>query len=333
MRSNLHVTAGTKYFRLALCACLLPIALAHAAGKRVHLAPNFSPGESLRYRIESRTTTTGKTTTPIVNPEGGSQSLQLVHLVVRLDVLDAQPPATTGPASVRLRATYEKSSAEEQTDAYNPAAPPFADQYSRIEGRSVEFTIDATGKTSAFKGLEDIFPDRSAAQPLVSWIDALSSGDGFPSPGVAIAEKWKNERPLTGAPLVGLEWHAESTYLRNEPCSSHSVEDIPANQPQIDPGSCAVILTRFEISRRGSATKDATPEDFLRNGLRTSGTWTGSGESLNSISLPSGLLRSSTQTSNQTMDYLITSATTGSSIHRVGKVQSQSDITLLPNLP
>jgi hypothetical protein len=91
-----------------------------------------------------------------------------------------------------------------------------------------------------------------------------------------------------------------------------------------------VILTRSEILQRGSRGADATPEDYLRNGLRTSGTWTGSGEGLDSISLASGLLVSSTQTSKQDMDYEITSARTGSAIHHVGQVQSQSQITLVP---
>ena len=67
--------------------------------------------------------------------------------------------------------------------------------------------------------------------------------------------------------------------------------------------------------------------------MRTSGTWTGSGESLDSISLATGLLVNSTQTSTQEMDYQIISASSGSSIHRVGKVQSQTEITLIPVQP
>jgi hypothetical protein len=90
-----------------------------------------------------------------------------------------------------------------------------------------------------------------------------------------------------------------------------------------------VILTRFEISRQGSARSDATPEDYRRNGLRTSGTWLGSGEALESVSLETGLLVSSTQTSKEDADYEITSVATGSRIHEQGHVQSQSEITLV----
>jgi hypothetical protein len=90
-------------------------------------------------------------------------------------------------------------------------------------------------------------------------------------------------------------------------------------------------LTHFEILRHGSSQPEDTPEEYRRNGLRTSGTWTGAGESLDSVSLASGLLESSTQTSRQDIDYEITSATTGSRIHHVGQVQSQSEITLVPS--
>ena len=92
---------------------------------------------------------------------------------------------------------------------------------------------------------------------------------------------------------------------------------------------CAVILTHFEILHRGSSGPDGTPEEYRRNGLRTSGSWTGSGESLDTISLATGFLESSTQTSTQNMDYEITSASTGSRIHQVSQVQSQSEIALV----
>jgi len=299
---------------------LVLIAVAAASSQRVRLAPRLTPGETLRYRIESRSTTTGKTTTPIVNPEGGTQASQAIHLVVRLDVLDAQPAAAAGSGEVHLRATYEKSSAESESDAFDPDAASFGDQYARFEGQSIEFTMKPGGLLGDFKGLEEVFADRSAAEPVVSWLEALASGAGFPREGISIGQKWTSERPLDGAPLSGLTWRTESTYLRNEPCkSSGSASD------------CAVILTRFRILRRGSVHPDATPEEYRRNGLRTSGSWTGSGESLDSISLSTGLLVNSTQTGTQDMDYEITSASTGSSIHHKGQVRTQSEITLLPN--
>ncbi len=93
--------------------------------------------------------------------------------------------------------------------------------------------------------------------------------------------------------------------------------------------SCAVILTHFEISRRGSEHSDATPDEYRHNGLRTSGKWTGSGQSLNSVSLVSGFLVSSSQTATQDMDYEIASAASGSAIHQVGRTTTQTEISLI----
>jgi hypothetical protein len=43
------------------------------------------------------------------------------------------------------------------------------------------------------------------------------------------------------------------------------------------------------------------------------------------------MLLRSTQTSTQKMDFEITSALSGSKVHYAGQVESQSEITLVPN--
>jgi hypothetical protein len=323
---------------LSLSLTLFTVALAATAGVRVRFTPKFIRGEVLRYRVESRTTTKGTTTTPIVNPEGGSQSTQTIHMVVRLDAIGASPGG-----KVRFRATYEKSSAESESDALDLAASSFADQYDRLEGQSVEFTLQPSGEFTDFQKVGAAASGRptagqpasgqSASEPALAFVQGLFFGGDVPQKGVVIGQKWTSERPIPGAVLSSLISRAESSYLRNEPCDSPAESKVSGTQSAAHPDDCAVILTQFEISRRGSTNSDATPDDYRRNGLRTSGTWTGSGESLDSISLATGLLVSSTRTSTQNMDYQITSASTGSSIHHVGKVQSQSEITLLPGQP
>lgn len=333
MRWKFHFVTRAAGFRLGLSVCLplIALALATSAGQRIRLVPKFTPGETLRYRVETHTTSTGKTTAPIANPEGGSKFSQTVNLVVRLDVVGVQPGTAAGPGAVRLRATYEKSGSESETDAFDLEVSSLDDRYARLEGHSIEFTVEPGGQLTDFKGLEDIFPSRSETEPVLSWANGLSLGTGFPQDGIAIGQKWRSERPLNASPLSGLLWRTESTYLRDEPCNSSSGANVSVNRAGTNQDMCAVILTRFEIFRHGSAHSDATPEDYRRNGLRTSGTWTGSGESLDSISLATGLLVSSTQTSTQNMDYQITSASTGSSIHQVGQVQTESVITLMPD--
>jgi len=329
---------------IAAGAFLFAASLVGAPANRIHLFPKFTPGETLRYRIETRMTTSGTMTTPIVNPEAPSQLKQSVSLLLRLEVLDP-PPAAAGPSgSVRLRAKYEKSKAASQSDAYDPAASSLEDQYDRLEGRSMEFTIEPDGKISGITGIEDALANPSTAAIVRSWMSGLSSGAGFPKEGIEIGKKWSSERPLEGSPLAGLLWRTESTYLRDEPCNpasdSAAANSVaaPASAATPPPSNqigyaCAVIVTRFEILRHASAHAEVTPPDYLHNGLRTSGTWTGSGESLDAISLASGLVVRSTQRGTQDMDFEIVSAASGSKLHYVGRVETQSEISLLPPSP
>jgi hypothetical protein len=315
---------------IVVALLFVALSLAAASDQRVRLLPKFTPHQTLRYQIDTRLTISGTTTTPIENPEGASLLKQNASMLVRLDVLDAQPGTDTTMGRVRLRATYEKSEATSETDAYDPQAAALQDQFTRLEGHSMEFTIEPDGKLSNITGVEDVLSNPSAAQSVRSWMSGLSSGAGFPRAGIAIGQKWSNEQPLTGTPLGGLSSRTESTYLRNEPCHAAA----PAAAPPSDAAEemCAVILTRFEIFHHPSRDDD-TPEDYRRNGLRTSGTWTGTGESLDTISLSTGMVVTSTQTSSQEMDFQILSAVKGTRILYKGRVHSETDITLLAPVP
>jgi hypothetical protein len=346
---------------------ILPI-LAASDHQRVHLLPQFKPGDSLRYQIDSQMTVAGTTTTPIVNPEGATELKQSISIILRLDVLEVHPAAPTtpgknnanaapgksgaanaapttnaAPGTMRLRATYEKSSATSESDAYDPTTASLADQYNRLEGRSMEFTVEPDGKIVDIKGLEDMLSNPSAAQTVRTWMAGLSSSAGFPQQGIEIGQKWSREQPLTGVPLDHLFWRTEATYLRNEICPENippaDSATSPAQTPQAAPKAptansplCAIILTQFTIIRRGTHNPhaDATPDDYLHNGLRTSGTWTGSGESLDTFSLTTGRLLRSTQSSSQDLDFAITSTNTGSRLTYKGKITTQTQILLLP---
>jgi len=352
-------------FRIAIQTAVLfalPV-LAASDHQRVHLLPQFKPGDSLRYQIESQMTSAGTTTTPIVNPEGATQVKQSVSIILRLDVLEVQPaasssasasgpkaarptnraPANDAPGPMRIRATYEKCSATSESDAYDPTSASLADQYNRLEGRSMEFTLEPDGKIVDIKGLEDMLSNPSAAQTVRTWMAGLSSSAGFPQQGIEIGQKWSREQPLTGVPLDRLFWHTEANYLRNEVCPENiplgGSETTAAPAPEVAPKApnansptCATILTQFTITRHGSHNPhaDDTPDDYRHNSLRTSGTWTGSGESLDSISLATGRMLRSTQSSSQDLDFAITSTNTGSRLTYKGKIETRTEIILLP---
>ncbi|HWG59748.1 MAG TPA: hypothetical protein VN661_11935 [Candidatus Acidoferrales bacterium] len=309
---------------LAATAGVLAFAFAAIAGDQpVHLAPKFTKGQTLRYRIENEITITGQITTPIANPEGASKFEQSANLIVRLDVLDVGGQG----GAIRLRATYEKSDAQSHGNGFDAEAQSLDSRYKQLQGHSVEFTILPSGDLSDFRGLEDIFPNRSQADAVLSWARSISAGQAFPRSGIRIGQRWHSDSLVSGSPLQGLAWHADSKYLRDEACEAPDAAPGPLEAADAK-DNCAVILTDVSLVRHGSDS-DATPETYRRNGLRTSGQWTGAGDSLDFISLPTGFLVRSTQTSSQDMDYRIVSAISGSEIHRVGHVQTQTEITLL----
>jgi hypothetical protein len=335
---------------LAFLFCALAIPLGSGAAERQHLHPKFAVGQVLRYQITTRTTTTSNTTTPIVNAEGASQLKQTLLMLLRIDVLAVEPAASGSISTVRLRATYEKASATSETDSYDPDAATLVDQFNKLEGRAVEFTLDADGKLSHVAGLDQLLANPVASNTVRSSMSGLSASAQFPREGIVIGQKWTNERPLENTPLAGLIWRTDSTYLRDEsvappePSDASTSTPPAANETAVNPPTaapaklpaaatetpCAIIVTKFQILRHGPAHGDATPPDYIHNGLRTSGTWTGSGESLDSISLATGFVVRSTQTTKQNMDFEVLSPTTGSKIHYVGQVETQSEIALLP---
>jgi hypothetical protein len=319
------------------CFCLLPVLLlcfvplsSARSEKRLHFAPKFVEGTSLLYRIETRTSSNEHNITPIVDPEGASQYEQSTSLVLRLAVLSAQQPSQASKEGVRFRATFEQADSDSQADAYAPQAAAFDDAIAKLKGQSFEFSIDS-GRLTGVQGLTQIAPNRDVAARLLAWVHVLFAPVDLPAPGVEIGQKWTNDRPLTDLPLTGLTWRNESTYLRDEPCAASSgVKSVASPGTQ---GECAVLLTHFTILRHGSDHSDATPEAYIRNGLRTSGKWTGSGSSLDAISLASGLLVGCTQTATQDTDYQIRSASTDSTIHHTGQTTTQTEITLLLAAP
>lgn len=325
----------TLLFRVLsiLAVSLLPFAAAPSAQKRVRPVPQFTRGAALHYSVETRTTSNEHTTTPIVNSEGASQYKQSTTLVLRLDVLDVQqgPQAPGGP--IRFRATFDQARADSEADAFAPEAAAVDDAIEKLEGRSFEFTMDSDNNVSSVKGLDQTVASPEATARVLSWIRVLCAPVQLPRDGIEIGQKWTAERPLTGLPLAGIIWRNDSSYLRDEPCAASSAAKNSAASSSAAAGNCAILLTRFEILRRGSEHSDATPEDFRRNGLRTSGKWTGSGESLDAISLANGFLVSSAQTAKQDMDYEIASPSSGSRIHHVGQTTTQTEITLLASGP
>lgn len=336
---NLHRLIAFAACILFVAACaffLAPAASAHRAGSsaRIHLVPDFTPGQTFRYAVQMRTTTTSLTKGPIVDAGGSKAFTQSIGVVIRLEVLSASN-APGQLSSARIRATYENVAATSRSAAYDPDVAAMEEQYKKLTGQSIEFTLLADGKITDVTGLQNVVSqsDPSRAATLSQWLSQLTLGASLPKQGIAIGDKWSSVQPVQNTPLAGLEWKTTASYVRNQPCSMTSQASSAAGVP-ITPAAtqdqCAVIMTHSEIIG-GRGSKDRTPDVFRQNGLRTSGEWTGTTDSLSAISLRTGMVVSVTQTGSTHMDFTImTTVTQRNRMRYAGDTHSESNISLVP---
>jgi hypothetical protein len=300
-----------------------------AASTRISLTPRFSPGQTFRYEMEFETTTDTKRTGLASDPQGPSSLVVDWNATVRIEVLPADPAASGG---LRLRTTYEKSTASVRSDTFDPAAAQTQEQYHQLEGKVIEFALDGDGKVKSVIGLEGIVDSEKAAQSARQWLAQLSASGGAPPEGVTVGQTWSSEQPADALPIAGLVWRTDSQYVRNESChpvnpdltAATGAADSAANLQK--PKDCAVILATLNLVHSKTA-HDTTPPDFHKNGVTSTGKWTGSAQSLLYVSLDTGMMVSVTQNGTEEMDVRLTS-NHDTSMHYFGTISSRSQVTL-----
>jgi hypothetical protein len=297
-----------------------------AASSRVSLAPRFVPGQTFRYEMEFETTTNTTRSGLASDPQGPSSLVVDWNATVRMEVL---PADSRVPGGVRLRTTYEKSAATVRSDTFDPAASQTQEQYHKLEGKVLEFTLDANGNLKYVAGLEGIVDSEKAAQSAREWIAQLSASAGAPPGGVSIGQTWFSEQPADSLPIAGLVWRTDSQYLRNESC--HPLNpDVPAAAGAPDSAAnadCAVILANLNLVR-SKGSRDPTPPEFRKNGVQSAGKWNGSAQSLMYVSMASGMVVSVTQSGTEEMDVLLTS-NHNTSMRYSGTISSRSQVGLV----
>jgi hypothetical protein len=308
---------------------------------RIDLHPKLVAGEVLRYQVQLQTVTDTKRSGAVSDPQGPSRLTVTWDATVKLQVLgQASAPVasslapktsvgrTTGAESnpsgepMRIRTTYEHSTASVKSDSPDPQAEEIEQRYNRLEGQVIEFTVGTDGHVSDVHGLEAVLDNDQVRQAAEQWM-AQVSGPAIAPQGVALGQSWNSAQPANSMPLAGMIWRSNSSYLRNEPC-----RPAEANAAESPGELCAVILTRQSVLPL-KQLRDPTPEDYRRNGLRTSGRWSGSGESLSFVSLQTHSAVSVTQDSSQQIDFTVTNSS-GRSIRYAGTVETHSRVALLP---
>ena len=259
------------------------------------------------------------------DPQGPSKRVITWEAEIKLEVL---PAPSSAPGAIRLRTTYEKSNAEMRSDTFEPEATALELQYKRLEGKVLEFTLDAGGKVTSASGLEGIASDEKSLEGARAWMAQLASGSGAPVGGVAIGQKWSSEQAADSLPISGLVWRTASEYMRDEPCPPASPAGTPSSSGEaanaVARETCAVIASRLELVR-AKRLRDPTPEEYRKNGVRTGGTWDGSGENISYVSLRTGQVVRMTQTDSEQMDVTFTT-NENSSLHYIGTTQSRLQV-------
>ncbi len=280
--------------------------------------------------MEFETTTETSRSGLASDPQGPSSLVVDWNAAVRMEVLPADPGT---PGGIRLRTTYQKSTASVHSDTFDPAADETSEQYKSLEGKVVEFTLDAGGNVKYVSGIEGIVDSEKAAQSAREWIAQLSASAGAPPGGVSVGQTWASEQPANSLPIAGMNWHTDSEYLRNEPChppnsdvpsSAGAGDSAPNPEPPID---CAVIMANLNLVRSRTA-HDLTPPEFRKNGVTSAGKWNGSAQSLLYVSLATGMVVSVTQTGTEQMDVTLTS-NRNTSMHYAGTISTRSQVALV----
>lgn len=301
---------------------------AGGAPSRIHLQPKLAPGDVMRYQVQFQTTSRTTRSGAVSDPQGPSQTVVTWDAILRVEVLPAPSAGAGAAGTMRLRTTYEKSVARLDSDTPDPEQESVEKQYAQMQGKSMEFTLDGAGRVSNVQGLEGIVSGEEAVKAAGQWMAQFSASTGAPAAGIVLGEKWSSEESAASLPLAGYVWRTDSTYLRNEACRPASLASAPAPSAA---ESCAVILAQLTL-RGPRSKKDPTPQEFRRNGLETSGAWSGSGDGLTYISLESGWVVSVTQSMSEQMDVTISKGSENG-MHYAGTVATRSSLSLVPPDP
>jgi hypothetical protein len=293
--------------QVPLCMLLLagvPL-VAQGGADRVTLFPKLRAGQTFTYRIDYRSEIRTKTESAVVAPVAPAGRQTDVRVMLQVEVKDVQPEGEK--TVVRLRTRFAEAGEQEE--------------------KAVEFTLHGDGRVSDVKGLDALSLEEQEAWS--DWVAQFGIAALFPEKGVRLGEKWKREESIPAAALTGLLWRKESTYVKDEPCSTKRVaaEDTAIDaEPERE--MCAVIVTTATLKQK-SSPKDATPEDFKLHELRTMGTATGLNEVIIYIALKTGLVMRATEDANQFMDVVVAKVDGTNRVHYNVDARSHSEVLLV----
>jgi hypothetical protein len=321
MKHTIQLTAGMF---------LLAVVAAGAADNRVKLFPKLQAGQTITYLIRYRSDKNVKTESNVVAPMGPNAAQVDAHGLLQIEVLDVQQEGSN--AAIHARGLFLTLDSDTWLKKSGNKESKEDAQHVDPDRKSVEFTITSDGLVGNLTGLDTLSPEQQ--QAWQEWVARFAVAWTLPANGVKIGEKWKSEQAEpAGAPIAGLNWARESTYVRNETCRAQQLSvtgEVSASSRPTE--TCAVLLTTATLKQQSSA-KDATPDDFKIHELKTMGTAKGTNEIITYISLKTGLVVRATEEANQKMDVTVAKVDGSNRVHYNVDAKSHSEVLLVTETP
>jgi hypothetical protein len=329
-----HGLADSKIRRALISSCVVTL-LVGASGvtardERLDLFPRLQAGQTITYRIAYNVQKQTKTQSSVSwaqTPAGADINVQGL---LRMDVLGVK--AQGRRSTINARTWFESFNADAQTVPTTAQSTSSQKSSDDSQGIAIDFTVSPNGRIDQLRGLDALSPDQQ--QGWQQWATTFAAAAAFPTDGIKLGQKWKSEEPeKSSAPLAGLVWTRESTYLRNEPCRAARLNiqgDVNDSSQSSEAESCAVVQTTATLKQKPSAKK-ATPEDFKLHSLRTFGAAGGSNKTLLYISLVTGVLIRASDQADQSMNVIITKSDGSNHVRYDIHAKSITDIFRVAN--
>src|SRR6266404_6108511 len=300
-----------------------------AGDARVKLIPDLHAGQTITYLIRYRSDKNVKTESNVVAPMAPNAAQMDAHGLKHVDVLDVR--RVGGECAIHARSQFRTLDSGAWVKKPGDKEPHWQIQKVDPEGKQIEFTISPDGSVQKMTGLDSLFPEQQ--QAWQQWVARFATAWTLPQNGVKLGEKWKSEQPENGgAPIAGLSWARESTYVRNENCHAQQLFITGELSPGGPSETCAVLLTTATL-KQNSSPKDATPEAFKLHELKTRGTARGANEIITYISLKTRLVVRATEEAHQSMDVTVAKADESNRVHYNVDAKSHSEVLLVTETP
>ncbi|HUL16504.1 MAG TPA: hypothetical protein VLV88_10935 [Terriglobales bacterium] len=314
----------TRVRFLSLAAIFLAAAHGFSARPKpsqIRLAPALRPGQKLSYLVSFNLDRSVKAQSRFQAPDQPAAGKLTLETTLHVEILGRN----TKGFQLRTQFVEPKSPAQaggKTVPGESQSPPPLPSSH------WVAFTLVKDGSVSSLSGLAAL----PAVQQLAwrEWLSRFAASMVYPKDGVKQGEKWETLEPESApSPIAGLVWHRTSQYVRDAPCPEAkrtSVGDLIETASKSE--SCAVILTTAQL-KQDSSPKDATPEDYKLNHLKTSGTASGTNQTILYISRSTGLLTRSSEFDEQSMNVTVALADGSNQVHYDMTVSSRARLLLI----